>query len=81
MSNLQASLRGQTLAEVSDLSALIRNISQMMYEASSSNRYATFFYGEYSPYTRRLDFVNAGHNAPMIPPGSYGWHQRGHDRQ
>jgi len=69
MSNLHASLRGQTLAEVSDLSALMRNINQMMYEASSSNRYATFFYGEYCPRTRRLDFVNAGHNAPMILRG------------
>jgi sigma-B regulation protein RsbU (phosphoserine phosphatase) len=69
MSNLQASLRGQTLAEVSDLSALMRNINQMMYEASSSNRYATFFYGEYCPQTRRLDFVNAGHNAPIVLRG------------
>jgi len=69
MSNLQASLRGQTLAEVSDLSALMRNINQMIYEASSSNRYATFFYGEYCPQTRRLEFVNAGHNAPVVLRG------------
>jgi sigma-B regulation protein RsbU (phosphoserine phosphatase) len=69
MANLQASLRGQTLAGVSDLSALMCNINQMMYEASSSNRYATFFYGEYCPQTRRLDFVNAGHNAPFVLRG------------
>jgi sigma-B regulation protein RsbU (phosphoserine phosphatase) len=69
MSNLQASLRGQTLAEVWDLSALMRNINQMMFEASMSNKYATFFYGEYCPRSRRLDFVNAGHNAPIILRG------------
>ena len=69
MSNLHASLRGQTLADVSDLAALMRNINQMMYEASTSNRYATFFYGEYCPATRRLAYVNAGHNAPMLLRG------------
>jgi sigma-B regulation protein RsbU (phosphoserine phosphatase) len=66
MSNLHASLRGQTLAGVSDLASLVSNINILMYEASTTNRYATFFYSEYDPATRRLDFVNAGHNAPFI---------------
>jgi sigma-B regulation protein RsbU (phosphoserine phosphatase) len=66
MANLQASLRGQTLAEVAELPVLMRNINQMMYEASLSNKYATFFYGEYCPHSQRLDYVNAGHNAPMV---------------
>lgn len=34
--------------------------------SAPDNRYATFFYGELDPTTRRLDYVNAGHNAPMI---------------
>jgi len=70
MSNLHASLRGQTMAQVSDLSVLMRNINVLMYEASTSNRYATFFYGEYDPATRLLQFVNAGHNAPMLVRGA-----------
>jgi phosphoserine phosphatase RsbU/P len=37
-----------------------------VFEASSSNRYATFFYGQYSPAEGRFDFVNAGHNPPML---------------
>ena len=70
MSNLHASLRGQTMAQVSDLSTLMSNINVLMYEASTSNRYATFFYGEYDPRTRTLQFVNAGHNAPMVVRGA-----------
>jgi len=30
------------------------------------NRYATFFYSQYEPKTRKLTYVNAGHNAPII---------------
>lgn len=66
MASLQASLRGQTLHETEDLTRLMRDINRLVFDASPSNRYATFFYGQYDPVTRRLDFVNAGHNAPMV---------------
>ncbi len=69
MASLQASLRGQTLAGLHDLSALMQNVNRLVYDASTSNRYATFFYGEYDTVTRRLDFVNAGHNPPIILRG------------
>jgi sigma-B regulation protein RsbU (phosphoserine phosphatase) len=69
MSNLHASLRGQTMAQVADLATLMSNINVLIYEASTSNRYATFFYSEYDPHTRTLQYVNAGHNAPMLVRG------------
>ena len=69
MASLQASLRGQTMAAVHDLGALMFNVNKLVYEASSSNRYATFFYGEYDTKTRRMRFVNAGHNPPVILRG------------
>jgi sigma-B regulation protein RsbU (phosphoserine phosphatase) len=37
-----------------------------VYEASSASRYATFFYGQYNPAHHRFDYVNAGHNPPML---------------
>jgi sigma-B regulation protein RsbU (phosphoserine phosphatase) len=70
MASLQASLRGQALAEIHDLSALMHNVNKLVYEASTSSRYATFFYGEYDSATRRLNFVNAGHNPPVILRGA-----------
>jgi sigma-B regulation protein RsbU (phosphoserine phosphatase) len=66
MASLQASLRGQRLSGPADLAQLMTNLNFLIHEASPDNRYATFFYGELDPATRRLDYVNAGHNAPMI---------------
>jgi sigma-B regulation protein RsbU (phosphoserine phosphatase) len=66
MASLQASLRGQRLSGPANLAELMDNLNLLIYEASPDNRYATFFYGELDPGTRRLDYVNAGHNAPML---------------
>jgi sigma-B regulation protein RsbU (phosphoserine phosphatase) len=66
MASLQASLRGQRLSGPADLAQLMTNLNFLIHEASPENRYATFFYGELDPRTSRLDYVNAGHNAPMI---------------
>jgi sigma-B regulation protein RsbU (phosphoserine phosphatase) len=66
MASLQASLRGQRLSGPADLAQLMTNLNFLIHEASPDNRYATFFYGELDPENRRLDYVNAGHNAPML---------------
>lgn len=70
MATLQASLRGQTMAGISDLGELMSHVNRLVFEASTSNRYATFFYGEYDTETRMLQFVNAGHNAPVVLRGA-----------
>jgi sigma-B regulation protein RsbU (phosphoserine phosphatase) len=72
MASLQAALRGQTLAGTLDLSALMGNVNRLIYDSSPSNRYATFFYAQYDAATRRLTYVNAGHNAPMLFRGGEG---------
>jgi phosphoserine phosphatase RsbU/P len=66
MASLQASLRSQAISTPKDLATLMERLNALIYEASPANRYATFFYGQYDPPSRRLDYVNAGHNAPMI---------------
>jgi len=66
MASLRASLRGITLTGSGDLAVLMRSINRLVYDSSTSNRYATFFYGEYDPSTRMLHYVNAGHNAPVV---------------
>jgi sigma-B regulation protein RsbU (phosphoserine phosphatase) len=66
MASLQASLRSEATRAPENLAAAVGNINRLVYEASSSNRYATFFYGQYSPAEGRFDYVNAGHNAPML---------------
>ncbi|MBK5255026.1 MAG: SpoIIE family protein phosphatase [Vicinamibacteria bacterium] len=64
MAGLQAALRGQALAGSRDLARLMVNINKLIFESSPSNRYATFFYGEYR--NGLLCYVNAGHNAPLL---------------
>ncbi len=66
MASLQASLRGQTIHHDEDIAALMAHVNQLVYETSTTNRYATFFYAQYDPTTRKLGYVNAGHNAPYL---------------
>ncbi|MDQ6786778.1 MAG: SpoIIE family protein phosphatase [Acidobacteriota bacterium] len=66
MASLQASLRGQAIHFKDDLAGLMKQINSLVYEASTSNRYATFFYAQYELQTRKLSYVNAGHNPPFL---------------
>ncbi len=66
MASLRASLRGVTIDNPRDFAQLMHKVNVLVYEASASNRYATFFFAAYDPRTRRLECVNAGHNAPVI---------------
>lgn len=66
MASLRASLRGVTLDNPRDFANLMHKVNKLVYEASASNRYATFFFAAYDPATRRLDCVNAGHNPPVL---------------
>jgi len=66
MASLQASLRGQTIKPCASLAEMIQHINRLVYDASSENRYATFFYAQYEPQTRALHYVNAGHNPPIV---------------
>jgi sigma-B regulation protein RsbU (phosphoserine phosphatase) len=66
MASLRASLRGVTLDNPRDFAKLMDKVNRLVYEASASNRYATFFFGALDPVTRMLECVNAGHNAPLV---------------
>jgi sigma-B regulation protein RsbU (phosphoserine phosphatase) len=65
MASLEASLRAQASVR-HDLAELVKQVNSLVYEASSENRYATLFYAEYDPGSRRLFYVNAGHNPPLV---------------
>jgi phosphoserine phosphatase RsbU/P len=66
MASLQASLRGQALQSGDDLTRVMTNVNRLVFDATPENRYATFFYAQYERPTRRLTYVNAGHNPPVI---------------
>jgi sigma-B regulation protein RsbU (phosphoserine phosphatase) len=66
MASLQASLRGQTMTGPDDLAGVVGRVNRLVYDVSSPERYATFFFARYDPRTRKLTYVNAGHNPPML---------------
>jgi sigma-B regulation protein RsbU (phosphoserine phosphatase) len=70
MASLQASVRGQSFSRGNDVAGLMTNVNRLVYDASPSNRYATFFYAQFDPATRRMTYTNGGHNPPMILRGA-----------
>ncbi len=66
MASLQASLRGQAIHSGDDLATLMTHVNRLVYEASTTNRYATFFYSQFDATTGQLSYVNAGHNPPFL---------------
>jgi sigma-B regulation protein RsbU (phosphoserine phosphatase) len=66
MASLQASLRAEAMRAGDEIAALMSRVNQALYEASSADRYATFFYAQFDPASRRLTYVNGGHCAPLL---------------
>ena len=65
MANLQALLR--TLAETGNPpSEVCRRLNQHLHQVTDASKFATFFYGEWNTAERRLRYVNAGHNTPIL---------------
>lgn len=69
MASLRASLRSAAQLLPGDLGRLMGHVNRLVYDSSTLNRYATFFYAEYAPSTRTLRYVNAGHNPPLVLRG------------
>jgi sigma-B regulation protein RsbU (phosphoserine phosphatase) len=66
MASIRAALHGLTFSGTLSLARIIEGLNRIIYDSSTSNRFVTFFFGEYDPCARTLDYVNAGHNAPVL---------------
>lgn len=66
MASLQASLRADAMRATTDLATTIARVNNMLYDASTEDRYATLFYAQFDPAFRRLTYVNAGHCPPIL---------------
>ncbi len=65
MSNFQAALR-TLLRSDADFGVIIQQLNYTLYENTKGERFITFFLGEYDSNTKRLRYVNAGHNPPIL---------------
>lgn len=66
MASLRACLRTMTLTSSGELPQVMAHMNRLIYEASAVNRYATFFFGIFDPAAGSFDYVNAGHNPPVL---------------
>lgn len=65
VSLLQAFLRAETRNRLLP-HEIICNINKLICASTSSEKFATMFYGEFSPADRSLSYCNAGHNYPVL---------------
>jgi sigma-B regulation protein RsbU (phosphoserine phosphatase) len=66
MANLQANLRSQYAVALQDLPRLLRSVNRLFYKNTDAGRYATLFFGSYDDASRRLEYINCGHNPPLL---------------
>ena len=69
IANVQSSLRTAALFAPGDVAAVVTAVNRQLYASLPADRYATLFYGVFDEDTRTLEYVNAGHNPPMVIRG------------
>jgi phosphoserine phosphatase RsbU/P len=79
ISNVLSSLRTAALFVGGDGAAVLRAVNRQVYGSAPRERYATLFYGVFDVATRTLNYVNAGHNPPMVlrRDGTVAWLETG----
>lgn len=66
MSTAQASLRALTSFEGMCPRQVIEKLNQHLYHSTQSNKFVTLFFGFLNPQDHTLQYINAGHNRPIM---------------
>ncbi|MCC6938790.1 MAG: PP2C family protein-serine/threonine phosphatase [Flavobacteriales bacterium] len=65
MSNFHATLRA-SLSRIGDLEEVVHHLNERVFANARGERFITLFLGHVDLRARRIRFVNAGHNDPML---------------
>ena len=65
MANFQANLHS-LIRHKESLSEFIHELNNSVYRITKGERYITFFIAEFNEETRKLRYINAGHNRPYL---------------
>lgn len=65
MSNFQATFRALFTKDV-PLKFLIERLNERVLSNAKGEKFITFFIGRYNSITKELEFINAGHNPPLL---------------
>ena len=69
MANFQATIRTLYNYQRFDLEFLIGELNKKVMSSAKGEKFITFFIAQYNSTTRRLKYVNAGHNHPILTNG------------
>jgi len=65
MANFQASLRAWATVE-DDLTNIVERLNKIVIKNTKGEKFITLFLAKYNETTRRLDYINAGHNPSVL---------------
>ena len=65
MANFQASLRAWATVE-DDLTNIVERLNKIVLNNTKGERFITLFVAKYNERTRKLNFINAGHNPSIL---------------
>lgn len=68
MSNFQASFRA-LIKRTSSLSEMVSELNENILATAKREKFITAFIGKYNCVTRNLQYINAGHNSPLLLVG------------
>ncbi len=79
IANVQSSLRTAALFAPDDFAGVVTAVNRQLQACSPADRYATLFYSVFDGNTRKLYYVNAGHNPAMVigSDGAIRWLESG----
>jgi sigma-B regulation protein RsbU (phosphoserine phosphatase) len=59
-------MRTYCTAGLSDLATTMRSVNQLVYESTAPQHFVTLFVAKYDDVSRQLQYVNCGHNPPIL---------------
>lgn len=65
MSNFQANLKALFTSNIS-LPELVTTLNERVINSTRGERFITLFVAKYNTVTKRLEYINAGHNPPLL---------------
>ncbi len=65
MSNFQANLKA-LFTHGAPLPQLVEELNKRVMESANGEKFITLFIGQYNSQTRKLEYINAGHNPPLL---------------
>jgi len=69
MANFQATLRALFQYKKFDMQSLLEELNQKVMNSAKGEKFITFFVAHYDANSRKMNYVNAGHNHPFLTNG------------